>query len=178
MTVVGPRLFGADAKPAQIGELTSRRAIDVQSICSLLCCAYVISQIYMVPVLVVGPSWSVWPSLTDLVVLLMLVLLPITRTHSLRRRPAITAAKRALLVVTLSAIVSYLALTLNYFGLKTAELFNDKGQNVGLYQIYRLCQFSRGLLVCHSSKLGQQTQALATTLNRTYVLAFLRSLAG
>ncbi len=114
--------------------------VNVQSICSLLCCAYVISQIYMVPVWVVGPSWSVWPSITDLVVLLMLVLLPLTRNHGVRPRPAVTTAKRVLLFVTGGAVVSYLVLTLNYFGLKTTDIFNDKGQNVGLYQIYRLCQ--------------------------------------
>jgi len=46
-----------------------------------------------------------------------------------------------LLVITGGAILSYLVLTLNYFGLKTTDFFNDKGQNVGLYQIYRMCQF-------------------------------------
>lgn len=141
MNVTEPDIELIGPVPGSIGGPKFQPVIDHDSICLWLCCAYVLSQIYMVPVWIVGPSWSVWPSITDLIVTLMLVLLPFTRKNSVRPTSAISAVKRLLLIITAGAIVSYLVLTLNYLGLKTTDAFNDKGQNVGLYQIYRLCQF-------------------------------------
>lgn len=141
MKVSEPDIELTDSLRGPIGAPTLQRAIDHDSICLWVCCIYVVSQIYMVPVWVLGPSWSVWPSITDLVVTLMLVLLPFTRKNGVRPSSAISAVRRLLVIVTAGAIVSYLLLTLNYLGLKTTNGFNDKGQYVGLYQIYRLCQF-------------------------------------
>jgi hypothetical protein len=141
MKVSEPDIGLIDSLPGPIGAPILQRVIDRDSICLWLCCAYVVSQMYMVPVWVVGPSWSVWPSITDLIVTLMLVLLPFTRNDGVRPTSAVSAVKRLLLIVAGGAVISYLVLTLNYLGLKTTEAFNDKGPNVGLYQIYRLCQF-------------------------------------
>jgi hypothetical protein len=141
MKLAKPDIQLGASLPEPIGARKLPHSIDYNNLCLWVCCLYVVSQIYMVPILVLGPSWSVWPSITDLVVTFMLVLLPFTGKNGVHSKSAISAVKRLLLIVTGGAIVSYLVLTLNYLGFKTADSFNDKGQNVGLYQIYRLCQF-------------------------------------
>jgi len=88
----------------------------------------------MVPVWPVGPSWSVWPSITDFIVPAMLLCLPFLRAERRRGALEVITIKRLLLLTAGGAIVSYLGLTLNLLHLKTTEVFNDKGQNVGLYK--------------------------------------------
>jgi hypothetical protein len=88
-----------------------------------------------------GPSWSVWPSATDLIIPLMLLCLPFVRSSERTTNPAIATLKRYLLLLACGSVVSYLALTLNLLNLKTVEVTNDKGQYFGLYQIYRFGQF-------------------------------------
>jgi hypothetical protein len=111
-----------------------------QTVAFWLCCAYVLSQVYMVPVWLIGPSWSVWPSVTDLVVLLMMTWLPFVRMAG-TMTPEIVTIKRYLVLLACGAVASYFGLTLNLLDLKTVDAANEKGQYFGLYQVYRLGQF-------------------------------------
>lgn len=130
-----------DLETLQIRTPRPSRRIDLHSIAFWLCCAYVVSQVYMVPVWLVGPSWSVWPSITDLVVALMFVCLFFVRRDRPNAGPEVRTIKRYLLVLAVCSVVSYLTLTLNLLGLKTVDVFSDKGQYFGLYQLYRFGQF-------------------------------------
>lgn len=114
--------------------------VGAQGIALCLCCAYVVSQVYMVPIWTVGPSWSVWPSITDFIVILMLLWLPFISREA-RVTPTIASLQRCLLLLAGGCVLSYTLSTLDLFGLRTAEAFNDKGPYVGLYQIYRVGQF-------------------------------------
>jgi hypothetical protein len=46
----------------------SVKSTPVESTLFVLICAFLISQSYLVPLAVVGPSWAVWPDLSDLVI--------------------------------------------------------------------------------------------------------------
>ena len=106
-----------------------------------LCCAYILSQIYMVPVLIVGPSWSVWPTLPDLAVIGAALWLPFMRRRD-TTPPVFVKLRRYMLILVAGCVLSYLLFTLDPFDLHSAESFNDKGPAVGLFQIYRLAQFA------------------------------------
>lgn len=123
-------------------ESPTARALDPQTIGFFLLCAYVLSQVYMVPVLVAGPSWSVWPSLADIIVPLMLLCLPFLGGDEGSAIPYIQTLKRLFLFLLAACILSYLLLTRNFLDFKTSDLLNDKGQFVGLFQLYRICQFA------------------------------------
>jgi len=140
MTAAGARTQGFELETRFAGRARPVRETPVQVIASWLCCAYVLSQIYMVPVWLVGPSWSVWPSLADFVIPIMLVLLPFLKRAGVGVPPEIVTLQRLFLVLGGGLVLSYLVLTLDPFHLNSAVMFNDKGQAVGLYQLYRVCQ--------------------------------------
>ncbi|HEV2175093.1 MAG TPA: O-antigen ligase family protein [Nitrospira sp.] len=118
----------------------SMRGATAQGIAFWLCCAYVLSQIYLVPVWLVGPSWSVWPSLTDLLFPVMLVLLPFLRRAAGRLSSDTVVLQRFFWALAIGSALSYVVLTLDPFHLNPGAAFNDKGQGVGLYQLYRVTQ--------------------------------------
>jgi hypothetical protein len=130
----------APTKLESVGPKDSR-SIDAQHVGFWLCCAYILTQIYMVPVWLVGPSWSVWPSLTDLVVPAMLICLPFVCRSQRDANKEVRAIQRYLLFLAGGSAVSYVALTLDILPLKTMDVLNEKGPSVGLYQLYRLSQF-------------------------------------
>jgi hypothetical protein len=127
--------------PGTINLLSDPRGIEAQRVAFWLCCAYVVSQVYLVPIWLVGPSWSVWPSTTDLVIPALLLLLPILHRDRSRISREAVVMKRFLVFLAAGCALSYLVLTLNLLDTKPSVAFNDKGPAVGLYQLYRLCQY-------------------------------------
>jgi hypothetical protein len=140
MTAAGVRTPGFELEMPSAGRARPVRETPVQIVASWLCCAYVLSQIYMVPVWLIGPSWSVWPSITDLVIPVMLVVLLILGRTKVRRCSETVILQRFFVVLAVGSAMSYLLLTLDPFGLNSSIALNDKGQGVGLYQLYRVCQ--------------------------------------
>jgi len=127
-------------QPEVVSPGESRRP-DIQRIAFWLCCAYVISQVYLVPIWPIGPSWSVWPCITDFVIVLMLVALPFLSRANVSLCREVAGIERLLLILGIGCVLSYLVLTLNLSHIRSAETFNDKGQSVGMYQLYRLLQY-------------------------------------
>lgn len=156
-----------------IFEAPNHRAFDAGGIGFFLCCAYVLSQVYMVPLWTAGPSWSVWPTLTDMVVALIVVWLPFMRRLE---TPGITFLylRRLVLVLVMGCLISYALFTLDPFELRVAESFNDKGPSVGLYQIYRLVQFAAVFWLATGIKL---TSSRRTWLRRCIAITFWMSCA-
>jgi hypothetical protein len=140
MTAAGLRTARLEVElpAARRGQPT--RGATAQVVAFWLCCAYVLSQIYLVPVWLVGPSWSVWPSLTDFVIPVMLVTLPILNRVEGGLCSEIVILKRLFLILAIGSTLSYLVLTLDPLHLSSGVTLNDKGQGVGLYQLYRVCQ--------------------------------------
>lgn len=155
-------------EPPNLGVAWSPADGYAQDVAFWLCCAYVLSQIYMVPLWLVGPSWSVWPSATDLIVLLMLIWLPFVR-ESQTTVPEIATVRRYLVLLACGSLVSFFALTLNPLNLKTIETSNEKGQYFGLYQIYRFGQF---LVVFWLVSRINLTQKRGSWLRRVIAMTF------
>ncbi|WP_414586016.1 O-antigen ligase family protein [Scytonema sp. PCC 10023] len=101
----------------------------------LALCFYLLSQSFTIPILPIGPSWALWPYLSDFAIgLLVLIFL-----LNFRCNFSISNSSKniffLLIVVFLGSVLSYL-LYLDSLGEKQAI-----GVNFGIFQIYRLVQF-------------------------------------
>lgn len=100
----------------------------------LALCCYLLSQSFTIPILPIGPSWALWPCLSDFAIALLIItfLINIWQTPPLSK-PAKTIFL-ILFLVLYGSILSYLSY------LASA---NDTGQGrvFGIFQIYRLVQF-------------------------------------
>lgn len=128
----------ADAPVVAVGR---RGGGELQAVAFWLCCAWVVSQIYMVPVWRIGPSWSVWPSITDLVVPMVGLVLPFMRPGWPGLPWDASLVQRTLLSLSAGCLASYVLFTLDLLNTRPEAAFNDKGPAVGLYQLYRLSQY-------------------------------------
>ena len=97
-------------------------------------CFYLISQGYTIPILGVGPSWALWPCLSDLAIALLMLTFLISFRHT---SPLPKSAKPIFLILLLiiwGSIFSYLC-----YLISAPE--NAQGRVWGVYQIFRLIQF-------------------------------------
>lgn len=99
-----------------------------------LCC-YLLSQSFAIPIIPIGPSWALWPNLSDFATgILLLTYLKVFRQIS----PASSTNKRIFLILIFAfagSILSYL------FYLANLTEKDAPGINMGIYQIYRFVQF-------------------------------------
>lgn len=96
-------------------------------------CLYWLSQSFLIPLAPLGPSWAVWPALSDLVVL---ALVPLVLKQFLRNSPGrstLAMVKLAWTVLVLCT-VSFLIAT-GYYG------SHDDFVTIGGYQIFKSIQF-------------------------------------
>lgn len=98
-------------------------------------CLYLGSQAFTIPILAIG-NWAVWPSLSDFAWLAFVLLSLPTIVGKPIPDWGIT---RLLLAILIGSVASYLVLTEFWPVLHDAG--TDKGEVVGLYQLYRLVQF-------------------------------------
>lgn len=101
----------------------------------ILICALLISQAYTIPIIPIGVSWSIWPTLSDIIVALIFIsAIPLLRGGHLDNSHR--AVFKLLIVTFFVCSISYLAFTL--FGFNNLE--TRKGVTFGLYGLYRLIQ--------------------------------------
>src|ERR1019366_9967299 len=112
----------------------------IEQLIFVLTCLYLLSQAFLVPLVTIGPSWAIWPALTDIVVAAMGGLLLLNPSW----KPQIPKFVRSFwnfgAWVTAGCIVSYFILTL--YALKFEVGFQHNGKSVafGVAQLYRLLQ--------------------------------------
>jgi hypothetical protein len=106
-------------------------------------CFYVLAQGYLIPLLRMGPSWGIWPSLPDVAVLVMVLAWLNTPRRLLHVPPTGQPILRTLVKLLLGAAVSYLVVTRLFveLGLRQPGLLAEKGVQHGLFQVYKLAQF-------------------------------------
>ena len=146
-----------------------------QSLAFLCVCVYVLSQIYMVPVLIIGPSWPVWPTLPDLAVVSLACVIPFVKRGCGQVRPPLAVVKRYLIIALAYCITSFCLLTLNAAGMKAFGVLNEKGQNVGLFQIYRMLQYMAVFWLSSSIEFHHRRRAI---LRGVVLVAFCVCSAG
>jgi hypothetical protein len=112
-------------------------------------CGYILSQAYMIPLIGIGPSWAVWPSAADIMVLL---LAPLVVLQPIFDRTA-QQVWVALVGWTLACCTSFITITaLNVSG--TGAIGFGKGIGFGEFGIYRLLQILvvfRAVTLCRMS---------------------------
>jgi hypothetical protein len=112
--------------------------VATRSWCSSLAFAavvfYLCSQVVAVPLLPLGPSWAVWPSLSDVAALLLVALSALFGSRSVSKHPPQARLLRWMFVFCAGASLSYLVVTL---GVEQIE-----ANQYGLFQLYRLAEFT------------------------------------
>lgn len=100
-----------------------------------LCC-YLVSQAYTIPIAPVGPSWAIWPCLSDLAIGLIVVSFLFCNSYSVPASKANRKIFLLLIVVFLGAMLSYV------YYLNFLLDWNSNGVKIGIFQLYRLVEFT------------------------------------
>lgn len=112
---------------------------DTRLLFIALCC-YLISHVYTVPLIPIGP-WAAWPTLTDLAIggmVLAWILSP-------RGVSYMSAAQRKVIIgfqfLVLVGALSYVLVTVLWTNWTSAEAYANGGVQFGGYEVFRLLQF-------------------------------------
>lgn len=97
-------------------------------------CLYLLSQGYLIPVFAIGPSWVVWPRITDFIIVLF-VLLSIFKFKYLNKASKYNQSLFNILVIIFFGCILSFVLYLNFH---SANI--NKGFYVGAHNIYRFFQ--------------------------------------
>lgn len=100
----------------------------------LALCCYLLSQSFTIPIFPIGPSWALWPCLSDFAIALLIItfLINIWQTPPLSK-----PAKSIFLILFLVLYGS----TLSYLSYLASANDTGQGRVFGIFQIYRLVQF-------------------------------------
>jgi heme/copper-type cytochrome/quinol oxidase subunit 4 len=127
-----------------------------------LCC-YLISQCYTIPIFAIGPSWALWPCLSDVAIVLLIL------TFLMNFRQTVPLPKPAKPIFSLLLLVIY-GSTLSYFLYLDRASDDAPGIVWGIYQLFRLIQFISVFLITAKIPL---TPNRIVILNRLIGAAFL-----
>ncbi|MBE9015944.1 hypothetical protein C7Y66_14030 [Chroococcidiopsis sp. CCALA 051] len=101
----------------------------------LALCFYLISQGFTIPILALGPSWAIWPTLSDFATACLILMLLL----NFQKTPAPSKASWSIFFVLIFICVGcILSFTWNLTWLSSQSA---KGSSFGIFQIYRLFQF-------------------------------------
>ena len=112
----------------------------VEELRFLLVCAFLGSQIYLVPLMAVGPSWAIWPAASDVVIACMvpLSLLPFSSKSTVSR--TLRGMWTVLLIGAIACLFSYAFFTLYALRLDPSVGYSGKSVWFGAAQLYRVAQ--------------------------------------
>jgi hypothetical protein len=135
-------------------------------------CCYLASQAFQIPLMAVGPSWAVWPNLSDLAFAVLLLSL-LTGSRHLRM---LSAANRkvfsGLLVLFGATVAAFLAVSVR--DLFAVAPQTEKSADFGLFHIYRFAQFVLVYRVIAGLPLTRsRARTLSLIAEVTLALAFL-----
>ena len=135
-------------------------------------CFYLASQAFQIPILAIGPSWAVWPVLSDVAVAILLVgLLANSRRLRILSIP-IREVYSSLLLIFGATVAAFLAMNLPSL-LRTVPQV-EKSFQFGIFQIYRLAQFLLVFRVAAGLPLTlKRVRILSAVAFITLALAFL-----
>jgi len=101
----------------------------------LVLCCYLLSQSFTIPIIAIGPSWTLWPTLSDFATGLLVLAFFLNFRHASPASSANTKLFWLLILVFLGSLLSYTAYL--------SSVLDDSapGINWGFYHIYRLVEF-------------------------------------
>jgi hypothetical protein len=99
-------------------------------------CGYLLSQIYLIPFMALGPSWAVWPRLADVAVGLMLAAALVSKSGNRQSTESSQAVFRLLVIGFIACVCSFFLINM-LVGAAGRGLALDDGQ----YYLYRVTQF-------------------------------------
>ena len=147
----------------------------IEKLTFVLTCLYLLSQVFLVPLMRIGPSWAIWPTLTDIVIASMGGLVLINGSW----KPQIPRSVRSFWSfgawVTVGCIVSYFILTLYALKSEVGLQHNGKSVSFGVAQLYRLLQ---ALIVFRAVTSFKFTHNRLLLVKSVSVLAFFLICAG
>lgn len=141
----------------------------IEQLTFVLTCLYVLSQAFLVPLVALGPSWAIWPTLTDMMVAAMGGLLLFNRSWNPQVPKPIRSLWNFGALVVAGCVVSYLVLTVYAFKFETGSQHNGKGVTFGIAQLYRLLQV---LVVLRAVASFNLTHSRLQMMKKLSVLAF------
>ena len=148
----------------------------VEKLIFALTCLYLLSQAFLVPLLSVGPSWAIWPTLTDIVVAVMVPLLLLDGSWKPQASEPIRSLWNFGALVTIGCIVSYFILTIYALKLEVGLVErNGKSVAFGAAQLYRMLQ---ALVVFRAVTSFNLTSMRLAALKSISILLFLLICAG
>lgn len=104
-------------------------------------CFYLISQAFTVPIAAIGPSWAVWPTLSDFAVGLVAIGRLAVGRWNQTSSPSNAAVLRWFVVFTGVCVLSYLAQTVLIGGLTAGPNSDSKAVILGGFSLYRSVEF-------------------------------------
>jgi len=135
-------------------------------------CLYLLSQAYEIPILAVGPSWSVWPVLSDIAVGFMAISWIMSHRFLRIRTIADSSIYQALVIVFVSLCTAFILADLR--STLTSIKGIDRGASFGIFQIYRMIQFLLVFRVASGIPLNPKRVAIMSyTAGAALILAFI-----
>lgn len=123
----------------------------------LALCFYLISQGYTIPILPVGPTWALWPCLSDFAIALLMLTFLISFRHTSPLPKPAKSIFLILLLIIYGSIFSHLCYL-------TLAPENAPGKVWGIYQIFRLIQFVGVFLIAAKIPLTKQRISILTQI--------------
>lgn len=104
-------------------------------------CGYLLSQVFTIPILAIGPSWAVWPTLSDFAVGWLFLTFAFTPQSLGVISRAGKTVSRGLMFIFGASILSYCFVFILFSGLIAQPLRSSLGVSFGAFSLYRLAQF-------------------------------------
>ncbi len=121
-------------------------------------CAYILSQCFTIPISALGPSWAIWPLLSDAALVVMflgwLVAPRQLDTNSRVRRTVLDC----LVAIILLCLVSFAWMALVYATSYSPS--EEKGVSFGVFQLFRMMEFLAVYFFTSSTPLSRRRIAI------------------
>ncbi len=121
-------------------------------------CAYIVSQGFSIPICALGPSWAIWPLLSDAALVVMFLgwfVAPRQRDKGSRVRQTVF---NGLLAIMLLCLVSFAWMAL--VNATSSFPSGEKGVSFGLFQLFRMMEFLAVYFFTSSTPLSRRRVAI------------------
>ncbi|HET6455893.1 MAG TPA: O-antigen ligase family protein [Armatimonadota bacterium] len=152
-----------------------RRLLHTKTAFYLLC-GYLIVQAFQIPLLAIGPSWALWPTLSDVFAGLLILAYLADQQHFKVISGANLQILRSLTLITCATLAVLIATYTVRF--VANEVGNSRAGTFGVFQIYRLIQFTLIFRVAAGIPMTPKRLAKLSKAAGAALIAVLIGLAG